>query len=207
MGGVEVGVTQRIGLFGGTFDPPHIAHLILGEYTAESLGLSTLLYVPAADPPHKQNEEKTPVEHRLAMLTLALAQNPRFAISRVDIDRPGPHYSADTVRIVHTENPDADIYFVIGGDSLRDLLTWHRPDLLIEHCKLAVLRRPGADVRPDMHADKLPGLADRVVMIDAPLLDISSTVIAQRLRDGRSVRYLVPDRVLAYIHENELYCS
>jgi nicotinate-nucleotide adenylyltransferase len=198
-------VTQRIGLFGGTFDPPHLAHLILGEYAAEALGLATLLYVPAADPPHKQDEEKTPVEHRLAMLALALANNPRFAISRVDIDRPGPHYSVDMVQIVQSQHPDAHIVFVIGGDSLRDLLTWYRPDLLIESCTLAVFRRPGADVQPDMHADELPELAARVTMIDAPLLDISSTAIVKRLHAGRSERYLVPDDVLTYIDENNLY--
>jgi nicotinate-nucleotide adenylyltransferase len=200
-------VTQRIGLFGGTFDPPHLAHLILGEYAAEALGLSTLLFVPAADPPHKRNEEKTPVEHRLAMLALAVADNPRFTISRVDIDRPGPHYSVDTVQIVQSENPGADIFFVIGSDSLRDLLTWHRPDLLIERCTLAVIRRPGADVRPEMHQNELPGLAAQVQMVDAPLLEISSTSIARRLREGRSVRYLVPDGVLTYIGDNQLYCS
>ena len=200
-------VKGPIGIFGGTFDPPHLAHLVLGEYVAEALGLSTLLYVPAADPPHKQDEEKTLVEHRLAMLSLAVANNPRFAVSRVDIDRPGPHYSVDMVHLIQTEYPDADIYFVIGGDSLRDLLTWYRPNLLIERCTLAVIRRPGAEVHPDMHANELPGLAARVKMIDAPLLEISSTVITRRLHAGRSVRYLVPDDVLAYIHENQLYCS
>ena len=196
---------QRIGLLGGTFDPPHLAHLVLGDIAVEALGLSTLLYVPAADPPHKQHEQKTSIEHRLAMLTLAVADNPRFAISRVDIDRPGPHYSVDTIQLMQSQFPDAEIYFVIGGDSLRDLLSWYRPDLLIERCKLAVLRRPGADISPDMHADQLPGLAARIKMVDAPLLEISSTAIVRRLREGLTVRYLVPDTVLTYIQENKLY--
>lgn len=198
-------MTDRIGLLGGTFDPPHIAHLILGEYAIDALGLSTLLYVPAADPPHKQDEVKTPIEHRLALLELALADNPRFAISRVDIDRPGPHYSVDTVEMVQRQYPGAVIYFVMGGDSLRDLLLWHRPDTLVERCMLAVIRRPDSIVQPTMHEDKLPGLAARVTMIDAPLLDISSTAIVRRLHEGRSVRYLVPDAVLTYIRENKLY--
>ena len=198
-------MTERIGLLGGTFDPPHMAHLILGEYTADALGLSRMLFLPAADPPHKRDDIKLPVEHRLAMLELALRQNPRFAVSRVDIDRPGPHYSADAVRIVQEQYPDAELFFVMGSDSLHDLLKWHRPDLLIERCQLAVVRRPGSPVDPAMHEAELPGLAQRVTMVDAPLLEISSTLISERVGQGRSIRYLVPDSVFTYIHDNELY--
>jgi nicotinate-nucleotide adenylyltransferase len=199
------GVTLRVGLLGGTFDPPHIGHLILGEYAADALDLTHLLYIPAADPPHKQDEQKTPVEHRLAMLELALIDNPRFEISRVDVDRAGPHYSLDTVQIVQSQYPDAELYFVMGGDSLRDLPTWHRPAEFIRRCKLAVMGRPGAEARPDMHEGILPGLAERVVMIDSPLIEISSTEIVQRVSEGRSVRYLLPDTVLAYIQQHNLY--
>lgn len=198
-------MAARIGILGGTFDPPHLAHLVLGEYAVDALKLSHLLWVPAADPPHKQGNDKTPVAHRLAMLERALAGNSRFVISHVDMDRPGPHYSVDTVAIVQKQYPDAEIYFVIGGDSLRDLLKWHRPDLLIERCKLAVMRRPDAPVDPNMHQSALPNLAARITMIDAPLLGISSTHIKERLRTGRSVRYLVPDAVLAYIDEHNVY--
>jgi nicotinate-nucleotide adenylyltransferase len=199
------GVTLRVGLLGGTFDPPHIGHLILGEYAADALDLTHLLYIPAADPPHKQDEQKTPVEHRLAMLELALIDNPRFEISRVDVDRAGPHYSLDTVRIVQSQYPGAELYFVMGGDSLRDLPTWHRPAEFIRRCKLAVMGRPGAEARPDMHENMFPGLAERVVMIDSPLIEISSTEIVQRVSEGRSVRYLLPDSVLAYIQQHNLY--
>jgi len=201
MGGVGV----RVGILGGTFDPPHIGHLILGEYAADALGLSRLLYMPAADPPHKRNKPKTPIQHRLAMLHLALADNPRFEISRVDVERTGPHYALDTVQLVQAQHPQAEIYFVMGSDSLYDLPTWHRPAEFMRACKLAVMRRPGFDAYPDMYEDILPGLAQRVVMIDAPLVEVSSTDISRRLAAGRSVRYLVPDSVLAYIQQNRLY--
>jgi nicotinate-nucleotide adenylyltransferase len=200
-----VGVMQRIGILGGTFDPPHVGHLILAEYSAEALELDHLFFVPAADPPHKQGETKTPVYHRLAMLQCAIADNARFSLSRIDVDRPGPHYSLDMVRIVRDEFPQSDIYFVMGGDSFRDLPTWHNPQALIALCTIVVMRRPYDHIRPDMHEAILPRLATRVILIDAPLLEISSTDIGERLRQGRSVRYLVPDTVLTYINENNLY--
>lgn len=196
---------QRIGILGGTFDPPHLGHLILAEHAADALGLAKLLFVPAADPPHKQHETKTPVHHRLRMLECAIQGNPRFSISRVDIDRPGPHYSVDMVRIIGKLYPDTELYFVMGSDSLRDLPRWYHPDELIRLCQLAVMRRPGDDVRLDMHAAVLPELAARVVMVDAPLIGISSTDISDRLRQGQSIRYLVPDTVLSYIQSHPIY--
>lgn len=198
---------ERIGILGGTFDPPHVGHLILGEYAVDALKLAHLLFVPAADPPHKQNESVSPVDDRLAMLELALAGNDRFSISRVDIDRSGPHYSVDMVRIISQAYPDAELYFVMGGDSLRNLPQWHQPEVLIQLCKLAVMQRPGDEVSASMHGQFLPELAQRVVMIDAPLIDISSTHITERLQEGSSVRYLMPDAVLDYIQDNQLYRS
>lgn len=196
---------ERIGILGGTFDPPHLGHLILGEYAADTLGLAKVLFVPAADPPHKQEEYKLPVEHRLEMLKLALADNERFVLSRIDVDRPGPHYSLDMVRIVEELFPKAELYFVMGGDSLKGLPRWHRPAEFIQYCKLAVMRRPDDYIRPDMHEAVLPGLANRVIMLDAPLIDISSTQITERLQAGYSIRYFVPEAVRAYIETNHLY--
>ncbi|NWG15601.1 MAG: nicotinate (nicotinamide) nucleotide adenylyltransferase [Chloroflexi bacterium] len=198
---------QRIGILGGTFDPPHIGHLILAEFAVEGLDLSRLLFVPAADPPHKQDEHKTDVRHRLAMLEQAIGDNPRFALSRVDVDRPGPHYSLDMVEIVRGLHPGDELFFLMGGDSLRDLPRWFRPEALIRLCRLGVMRRPGDAVDPEMHEAVLPGLAERVTMIEAPLIGISSTEIVERLRRGLSVRYLVPDAVLDYILANDVYGS
>jgi nicotinate-nucleotide adenylyltransferase len=198
---------QRIGILGGTFDPPHIGHLILAEYTVEALELERVLFVPAADPPHKRDQTRTPIQHRLAMLECAIVGNDRFSISMVDIERPGPHYSVDTVRIIQAQYPNAELFFVMGGDSLRDLPRWHNPDELIQLCKLAVMRRSDEDVHPQMHQDVLPELAERVIMVDAPLLGIwiSSTHVVQRLQKGKSARYVVPQLVLRYIEKHHIY--
>lgn len=202
---VRLSRVERIGVLGGTFDPPHIGHLILGEYAVDALALTKLLFVPAADPPHKHNESKTPVEHRLRMLELALADNPRFEISRVDIDRPGPHYSVDMIQIIKEQYPSAEVYFVMGGDSLRDLPTWHRPADLIYLCKLAVMQRPGIEADAGGHEAILPGITGRVVKINAPLIEISSTEIVTRLAQSKSIRYQVSDAVREYIMSHRLY--
>ena len=195
---------QRIGVLGGTFDPPHIGHLILAEYARESLDMAEVLFVPAADPPHK-DDTRIEVKHRLTMVERAIAGNPQFAISLADVERPGPHYTVDLIPILQAQYSDAELFFLIGADSLRDLPKWNRPQELIRLCKLAVMRRPGVDATPDMHEAILPGLAEHVTMIDAPLVDISSTEIVARLRAGKSVRYVVPDAVLDYIQANGLY--
>jgi nicotinate-nucleotide adenylyltransferase len=197
-------VIQRVGILGGTFDPPHIGHLVLAEYALDALDLAQVLFVPAADPPHK-DIIRVGTEHRQAMLERAIVGNPKFVISRVDIDRPGPHYTVDMVRLLQEQQPQTEFYFVMGGDSLRDLPHWHQPQALIALCKLAVMGRPGAEFTLELHADSLPGLADRVVIIESPMLGFSSTEIADRLEAGKSVRYLVPDAVLAYIREHRLY--
>ena len=197
-------MTHRLGIFGGTFDPPHIGHLILAEYALEVLGAEKILFVPAADPPHKEGT-RTGTQHRLAMLERSIGDNPHFALSLVDVERPGPHYSVDMIRILQTQYPNSELYFMIGADSLRDLPKWHRPERLIGLCKLAVLPRPDVVVSADMHEAVLPGLAEQVMMLDTPLVDVSSTEIAVRLRAGRSVRYLVPQPALDYIVANGLY--
>jgi nicotinate-nucleotide adenylyltransferase len=196
----------RFGIYGGTFDPPHLGHLILAETAASSLNLETVLFVPAADPPHKLSSAiRIPAHHRLAMVERAIAGNPRFGLSRVDMDRPGPHYSVDMLRLLHQQFPEADFFFLIGSDSLRDLPTWSRPAELIELATLGVMRRPGA--APDLEdlEGKIPGLRQRLVWIDAPLVEISATVIARRIASGQSVRYQVPDAVRLYIEQNGLY--
>ena len=190
---------ERIGILGGTFDPPHIGHLILAECALDALELDSLLFVPAADPPHKQDEAKTPVTHRVAMLERALVGNKRFRISRADIDRPGPHYSLDMVQLIQVQYPVAELYFVMGGDSLHDLPRWHRPQEFIKQCKLAVMRRPGAEIDLELLEVSIPGLAQQVIIIDTPLVDISSTFIIQRRSERKSIRYFVPDAVLEYI--------
>lgn len=198
--------TPRLGIYGGTFDPPHLGHLILAETAADTLDLARVLFVPAADPPHKRPDDvRTPAHHRLAMTERAVATNPRFAVTRADMDRPGPHYSVDMLRILHGEHPEAVFYFLIGADSLRDLPTWSRPAELIELAMLGVMRRPGADINLDALEAALPRIRSRIAWIDAPLIDLSATGLAERIAAGQSVRYLVPDSVRDYIEEHGLY--
>ncbi|MEL6404590.1 MAG: nicotinate-nucleotide adenylyltransferase [Chloroflexota bacterium] len=197
---------KRIGVLGGTFDPPHIGHLLLAEYTAEVLALDTVLFVPAGVQPLK-DDIRTPVDHRVEMVKRAIDGNPHFQLSRVDIDREGPHFTADTLTLLSEEYPDSMLYFLMGGDNLRNFPDWKRHKEIITQARLAVMRRSDEDVQPDMHADILPNLAERVDMVDTPLLSIwlSSTHVVERIQQGLSVRYLVPDTVLAYITENALY--
>ena len=198
---------QRIGILGGTFDPPQMGHLILAEYSREILHMDHILFVPVADHPVKQGEMRLPIKHRLAMLRLAICDNPHFSISRVDIDREGPHYSADTVNIIREQFPEAELYFVMGGDNLQTLPTWKRAQDLYRCCRLAVMKRADEDIAPSMHDDVLPGLSQKVDIVDVPLLSLwlSSTYVTERLRDDLSVRYLVPDAVLDYIADYDLY--
>ena len=198
---------ERIGILGGSFDPPQIGHLILAEYSCDALDIDRVLFVPVADHPVKRDELRLPIAHRLAMLELAIRGNPRFSLSRIDIDRPGPHYSADTVKLLGARHPAAELYFVMGGDNLRDLPGWERPEELIKGCRLAVMKRADEALSADMHEHVLPGLSSRVDIVDVPMLSVwlSSTYVLGRLRAGRSIRYLVPEAVRQYIIDNQLY--
>lgn len=199
--------TQRIGILGGTFDPPQMGHLILAEYSRETLCIDHILFVPVADHPVKQGETRLPVRHRLAMLERAIKDNRSFSISRVDIDRQGPHYSADTVKIIQGQYPQAQLYFVMGGDNLRSLPSWKRAQDLYQSCRLAVMKRADEDIAAAMHDGALPGLSEKVDIVDVPMLSIwlSSTYVVERLRQNLSARYLVPDNVLDYIARHRLY--
>jgi nicotinate-nucleotide adenylyltransferase len=196
-----------IGLFGGTFDPPHIGHLILSAETHAQLGLDRLLWVLTPNPPHKQGLPITPLEHRLAMVELAISDNHRFELSTVEIDRPGPHYALDTVKIISEQNPAADLVYLMGGDSLGDLPSWHRPvDLVAALRFIGVMRRPGDSIDLATLEKIIPGLTAKVRFVVAPLLDIAAHEIRQRVSDGRPFRYFLPPAVYDYIVEHNLYC-
>jgi nicotinate-nucleotide adenylyltransferase len=195
-----------IGLFGGTFDPPHIGHLILSAEAHAQLSLDHLLWLLTPDPPHKQGQPITPIEHRLAMVELAISDNSLFELSTVEMDRHGPHYALDTVRIISGQNPTADLVYVMGGDSLRDLPTWHRPKDLVAALRLiGVMRRPGDSIDLVVLEKIIPGLTAKVRFVDAPLLDIAAHEIRQRVADGRPFRYFLPPVVYDYIVEHNLY--
>lgn len=198
----------RVGVFGGTFDPIHIGHLIIAEEVRTRLELDQMVFVPAGLPPHKFGQPVTDVRERLEMVRLAIAGNPCFSISRMDIDRLGPSYSVDMVRLfLDGWGADTEVYFVMGADSLAELPTWRQPDRLMRLCRIVVVGRPG--YRVDLHElDRLlPGAAMLIRMVDTPALDISSTDIKRRVHEGRSIRYLVPQAVQEYIHQHHLYSS
>jgi len=197
---------MRIGVFGGTFNPPHIAHLILADETQHQLSLDLLLWVLTADPPHKQNTPITPLEHRLEMVRLALVGEPRNELSRIEIDRPGPHFAVDTLHLLAEEYPQAVLVYLMGGDSLQDLIRWHLPGEFVKACdELGVMRRPEDQIDlPGIEA-ALPGISKKIRFVDAPLLEISSSEIRRRVAEGRPFRHYLPTAVYNYIQANNLY--
>lgn len=197
---------KKIGYFGGTFDPPHIGHLILASEAADQFNLSRLLWVLTPAPPHKQEQTITPLKHRLAMLQSMIADNPIFEISRLEIDRPGPHYAMDTVRLLAEQEPNTDIIFLIGGDSLWDLPTWRfSSDLVTAVSKIGVMRRPGDFSNLAELEAKLPGVTEKIMFIDALLQPVSSRELRRRIAAGKRVRYYVPPSVCEYIESHLLY--
>ncbi len=199
-------MSQRIGVFGGTFDPPHIGHLILAGEAVHQFQLDRLLWVLTPEPPHKLENPITPLRHRAAMLRGMIAHNPAFEFSTLEIDRPGPHYSVDTVRLLARQEPDAEIVLLIGGDSLADLPTWRfAPDLVTAVSKIGVMRRPGDSVASPALEEKLPGITKKLHFIDALLQPVSSHELRRRISNGEMYRYYVTAGVYDYIEVNRLY--
>ena len=198
--------SRRIGILGGTFDPIHIGHLILAEEAWFQLQLDRIYLAPAGDPPHKLGRQLAPVRDRLCMAELATADSDHVIISRVDADRPGPHYTSDMVRFVQADaGPNTEIYFLMGMDSLRDLPTWHEAAWLVEHARLVALSRHDVELDWAALEAALPGLRSRVIILDMPELEIASHVIQQRVRNGQPIRHMVPRVVEAYIQKHSLY--
>lgn len=195
-----------IGLFGGAFDPPHIGHLILAGEAQAQLGLTRLLWMPTPDPPHKAGRVITPIERRLEMLRRTLAQSPDFELSTIEMERPGPHYTVDTLTILQGRFPSADLVLLLGGDSLRDFPTWHRPLDILAACRFfGVMRRPGAQFDMEALERSLPGLGQKTRFVDTPQLEISSSVIRSRVAKGGHYRHYLVSGVYDYIRENNLY--
>lgn len=199
---------ERIGIFGGTFDPPHLGHMILADEALNQLGLDRLLWVLTPDPPHKQDQEITSWRTRLHLVRLALKDSPQFEISHVDLDRPGPHYALDTVRILQDQFPAVALVYIIGGDSLHDIPAWHRPvDLLAAVSALGVMRRPGDGVDLSGLELSVPGISGKIEWIEAPLLEISSSQIRQRAAQNRNYRYYLLPQVYREIVRKGLYSA
>jgi nicotinate-nucleotide adenylyltransferase len=201
-------MTKRLGIFGGTFDPPHLGHLILASEALTKLKLRRLLWVLTSIPPHKIGQPISPIADRLAMLKLALQDEPDFEISTIDMDRPGPQYMLDTLNLLAAQYPNSDLIPLIGGDSLRDLPVWHKPIDLVAAChQIGVMRRPGDSIDLSQLEKQIPGIADKVRFVDAPLLEIASHEIRQRVVEGLPFRYYLLPSVYEYIVSHKLYTN
>ena len=206
------GFVGASGILGGTFDPPHLGHVAIAEDVRERLGLSRVLFIPAASPPHKTDRAVTPAADRARMVELAIAANDAFVMSPVELERPGLSFSADTVEqlVVDAEAAGADARFVliVSGEALAALPTWHDPERLLRACHVAVVDRPGFRT-PERRwvGEHFPGLEDRVVFVSGPRLCHSSSDIRARVAAGRSIRYLVAPAVADYIEEHHLYAA
>jgi len=187
---------------GGTFDPIHHGHLVAASEVQAWFDLDEVVFVPTGDPWQKSDRVVSPAEHRYLMTVVATASNPRFTVSRVDIDRNGPTYTIDTLRDLHAERPDDDLYFITGADALADIFTWRSPEDLFALAQFVGVTRPGHEMDPETLAS-IP--ADRVTMVEIPALAISSTDCRERTRRGEPVWYLVPDGVVQYIVKHHLY--
>jgi nicotinate-nucleotide adenylyltransferase len=196
-----VSSVRRVGVFGGSFDPVHAGHLIMAEYVADRLRLDEVVFVPAYRPAHKRHRPIASFRHRTLMLRSAIRGNPRFGVSTIEGARGGVSFTVDTLESMSRKG--TSLHFIMGEDSLVEFHTWHDPDRIVRLARLAVVpRRSGT-----RHASPRlrPAWRKRVVLLDPPRIDISSTGIRRRLRSGRSVRYCVPDRVLSFIRQHDLY--
>lgn len=205
-------MSKRVGLLGGSFDPIHHGHLIIARAVAESLDLDRVLLLPSTRPPHKQPGSLIDAEHRCAMVRLAIQDEPLFEFSDVDVSRTAPTYTIDTIAQVRGQwGLDAELYWIIGADSLAELATWYRAGELADACHIVTAVRPGrADIdfeHPDISATFTPEQITRLKqgILDTPMIDISSTQVRLRLKAMQSIRYLVPEAVCKYINDNGLY--
>lgn len=193
--------TTRVGIMGGTFDPIHHGHLVAASEVADRFDLDEVLFVPTGQPWQKATEDVSAGEHRYLMTVIATASNPRFTVSRADIDREGPTYAIDTIRDIERERPAAELYFITGADALSQILSWKGADELFGLARFIGVTRPGYELS-DRH---LP--PDAVTLVDIPALAISSTACRARVASGHPIWYLVPDGVVQYIAKHRLYAN
>jgi len=198
---------QRIGILGGTFNPIHLGHLLIAQDAMEQVGLDRVRFIPSAAPPHKTVDKLVSERDRLRMITLAIRNNPHFEVDDIEIERGGKSYSVDTLTELRRREPRADFYFIIGGDSLRELHLWREAQRLVTLCTFVTVPRPGFDPKPviDRRLDAATRRRLRQHVLRGHACDIASSEIRARVASGRSIRYLVPDAVHAYIRRRRLY--
>ena len=198
---------RKIGVFGGTFDPIHLGHLAVARDAADQLGLEVVHFVPAARPPHKPDDDVSPAEHRVRMVALAIEGEPRFELCTLELEREGPSYTVDTLEeFTRRYGSDADLYYIVGGDTPKELHHWRRPERLLDLARLVVVARPGfASDDSRLIAPDLGHPPDRVIVLEGSSRDIASSNLRERARQGRSLLGLAPTAVAKYIDEQGLY--
>ena len=199
----------RVGILGGSFDPPHAGHLMIAREAKERVGLDTVLFVPAGEQWLKEGQDVAPATHRLAMTHLLIGSTVAFTVSDMEVTRPGPTYTVDTLRELH-ENapPDTEYCFILGEDSVADLPRWHNPQDLVTLCRFIAMPRAGAEGRPDLSAAyaAIPGLQEKLTVLeDAPRMDVSSSSVRRMVESGDDVRGIVPNNIVKYITAHRLY--
>jgi nicotinate-nucleotide adenylyltransferase len=197
----------RVGILGGAFNPPHIGHLVCAQEAVLQLELERLLFVPTGQAPHREIEQDPGPEARLEMCELAVDDDEGFEVSRAEIEREGPSYTVETLRALHEEGPDDELFLLLGGDQASALPKWHEPEEVLRLATVAVVPRTGFHREAiAVNTASLKGAA-RVRFFDMPRIDVSSSLVRRRVAEGKPIRYLVPDKVAGYIEENGLYAA
>jgi len=197
----------NIGILGGTFDPIHIGHLIVAEEARIKLGFGEVLFVPAGQPWFKLDHNITPAVHRIEMVRRAIADNPHFKLCTIEVERAGPSYTVDTLTMLRKQlGNEASLFFILGRDTLAGLPLWKEPKQVVQLCKLVVAPRLGTKDLKHLETS-LPGLPDKVIQLDMPVIEVSSSGIRQRIAQGLPIRYLVPADVEKYITDQQLYLA
>lgn len=201
----------RIGIMGGTFNPIHYGHLVTGEEALYQFHLDKIIFMPSGMPPHKADREIISTEERYIMTVIATAANPNFSVSRFEVEREGPSYTIETLKAMRAAYPESEMFFITGADAVLELLTWREPEKLFNYGRFIAATRPGFDIRKVQRVGKFrvaksgSGEEAEIYVMEIPALSVSSTEIRQRIREGKPVRYLIPDGVLEYIIQRELY--
>jgi len=195
----------RLGILGGAFNPPHIGHLVCAQEALVQLELDRVVFMPVGVAPHREIEADPGAEARLEMVELALADDERFAASRVELDREGPSYTSDTLEQLRSESPEDELFLILGGDQAASLASWHEPEKVLERATVAVFERVSwSRGAIGLSIGRLPGARD-VRYLEMPLMQVSSSAIRRRVREGLPIRYLVPEKVAGYITSHDLY--
>ena len=197
---------MRIGIFGGTFDPPHLGHLILAEEAYYQLELDLVLWVPTSNPPHKPRNNITDIHQRLVLVETAIHDNSHFEISKIEVNRSPPQYAVDTIQRLKNMKPVDEFIYLMGADSLVNLHTWYKPDQFVQLCDgLGIMRRPDTNIILDDIETHLPGIRLKIKFINTPLIEISGSLIRGKIKKGHAYRYYLPEKVSFIIEKQKLY--